>query len=204
MSAAVTLLAIGGPQWAATGQCEAIGSQKTDNYRKCSIEGCNDKYRCTGFCSKHYSRFRKHGDPLGGGYGRNRHHGDTCEIEGCDQKYNTMGVCEMHYARFKKNGDYGPARRFREKIATPHKRSSGYVYTSINGRTTPQHRIVMEEMIGRPLKPEEVVHHIDRDRSNNDPENLILIPSQKDHNRLHYEEDVLGYPRKNIWKEEDQ
>lgn len=37
-----------------------------------------------------------------------------------------------------------------------------------------EHRLVMAEMLGRALLPGETVHHIDGDRSNNDPSNLQL------------------------------
>lgn len=43
------------------------------------------------------------------------------------------------------------------------------------------HRLVMEQKIGRYLTPEEVVHHIDGDPQNNQPDNLELF----DHNGLH-------------------
>lgn len=32
--------------------------------KTCSIEGCSNKYRCKGYCGKHYSKFLKYGDPL--------------------------------------------------------------------------------------------------------------------------------------------
>lgn len=35
--------------------------------RKCSIEGCGKPIFCRGFCSSHYERVRRHGDPFGGG-----------------------------------------------------------------------------------------------------------------------------------------
>jgi len=48
-----------------------------------------------------------------------------------------------------------------------------------------EHRILMEEMIGRYLKPEEVVHHINNNTSDNRMENLILFANQKEHIEYH-------------------
>lgn len=46
-----------------------------------------------------------------------------------------------------------------------------------------QHRLVMEEVLGRYLLPEEVVDHKNRDTSDNRPENLQLFASNADHLR---------------------
>lgn len=46
-----------------------------------------------------------------------------------------------------------------------------------------EHRIVMESLIGRPLRKSEVVHHVDGDPSNNSPENLELFASNGEHLR---------------------
>ena len=42
------------------------------------------------------------------------------------------------------------------------------------------HRLVAEEVLNRKLKPEEVVHHEDGDRSNYDTENICLNRSKKE------------------------
>ena len=47
-----------------------------------------------------------------------------------------------------------------------------------NGRSREEHRIVMEGVIGRPLRPYETVHHKDGDRLNNAPGNLELWVSR--------------------------
>ena len=47
------------------------------------------------------------------------------------------------------------------------------------------HMIVAEEKIGRYLLPEEVVHHKDLNKLNNDPDNLMIFASNSDHSRFH-------------------
>lgn len=49
-----------------------------------------------------------------------------------------------------------------------------------------KHRLVAESVLGRPLTTEEVVHHIDNDKQNYDPSNLVVFPSQAYHARCHF------------------
>lgn len=48
-----------------------------------------------------------------------------------------------------------------------------------------EHRVVAERILGRTLKSEEVVHHIDCNKHNNAPENLVVFPNQSLHSRCH-------------------
>lgn len=57
---------------------------------------------------------------------------------------------------------------------------------SVRG-TVYEHRLVMEEQIGRYLASEESVHHIDECKENNHPSNLMLFASEADHQRHHWE-----------------
>jgi hypothetical protein len=52
-------------------------------------------------------------------------------------------------------------------------------YVKENGRH--QHRVIAEKILGRLLTESEVVHHEDRNKKNNDPENLIVFATQADH-----------------------
>lgn len=61
---------------------------------------------------------------------------------------------------------------------------SGYKIISKRGKTNQyEHRVIAEEMIGRPLLPDEVVHHKDGNRSNNTAENLVVMKRQ-DHDKI--------------------
>jgi len=47
------------------------------------------------------------------------------------------------------------------------------------------YRELAEGELGRPLTESEVVHHIDGNRYNNDPENLKVYPNQSEHAKYH-------------------
>lgn len=64
---------------------------------------------------------------------------------------------------------------------------AGLSYEKTFGRHT--HRIVAEQKLGRPLKHNEVVHHIDGDHRNNHTDNLMVFSSAAEHLNWHREND---------------
>jgi hypothetical protein len=61
----------------------------------------------------------------------------------------------------------------------------GKTYEKTYGRHT--HRVMAEQILDRPLKKGEVVHHIDFDKRNNTPENLRVFKNQAEHAAFHAE-----------------
>lgn len=56
-------------------------------------------------------------------------------------------------------------------------------------RYVSEHRLVMEQVLQRYLSPSEVVHHIDRNRTNNAPENLMVFAN----NGAHLRHELAGH-----------
>ena len=69
-----------------------------------------------------------------------------------------------------------------------HLSSSGYLDVLVAPcRYKQEHRIVMENEIGRKLLNQEVVHHVNGIRSDNRIGNLILFKSNSEHLKHHWE-----------------
>lgn len=62
-------------------------------------------------------------------------------------------------------------------------KGKGKTYPKLLGKH--EHRQIVETLLGRPLKTGEVVHHLDGNKRNNDPENLVALPSQSVHCKAH-------------------
>lgn len=67
----------------------------------------------------------------------------------------------------------------------PHGRGEGGADWYVKEGGQHQHRTIAEQLLGRDLQDGEIVHHKDRDKKNNEPDNLIVFKTQSDHIRHH-------------------
>jgi hypothetical protein len=69
---------------------------------------------------------------------------------------------------------------------------SSYRQIHIGGRVVGQHVLVAERAIGKRLPKGAIVHHIDGNKSNNAPSNLVICPSHAYHMLIHYRAAVFA------------
>ena len=135
----------------------------------CSELGCEKSAYCKGFCRYHYNRQYQQRTYVR----RTPEEAQQCSAAGCEELGGRIsGICSAHQWR-RRNG-YPDQYSRRRKRGEWYKISSGYLFRVKSGKRQFQHRVVMEEVLGRELLPGETVHHINGVRDDNRPENLEL------------------------------
>lgn len=119
-----------------------------------------------------------------------------CDLAGCDQPLYARGLCVMHYNRLRKRGEVGGPGRERDPLGSGHVNEYGYRIIKAHGHPVAtsqgkayEHRVVLYEKLGQgphpchwcgkrmPWKGGAAVainvDHLDGDRLNNSPDNLV-------------------------------
>lgn len=165
---------------------------------RCLVPGCGCRPCSRDLCSRHYQQWED-GIDLGVVIPDRAHtkitvsYGTTkCLVAGCDLRPVNRWMCNKHAAQreagiIDKDGnklrDVFPSGRKRERERWVGSTRDGYIlraapkghpYSRADG-TILEHRLVMEQIVGRYLEEWEIVHHKDGNRANNHPRNLELL-----------------------------
>lgn len=141
----------------------------------CKVDGAEAPLVARGMCRKHYVDWYRH-----------REHGPRCGADGCKQPPYTNGLCPKHDYRIKRYGSHDDEVLVRKPTDGRRIESRGYVELKVPGHPAAfrkvwvfEHRVVMEQHLGRYLRPYENVHHINGVRHDNRLENLELWISKQ-------------------------
>lgn len=150
---------------------------------------CSKELYAKNLCRYHYNKMRLEGI--------------DCSVEGCKKAAHTAGMCQGHWRNKKLYGDPN-ASYWTINGYSKWTDKQGYVwlyrpdspYTTQWGRIM-EHRLVMSEHLGRKLLPQENVHHINGDRSDNRLENLELWNTsqpkgQRVEDKVEWAKEILG------------
>lgn len=161
--------------------------------RTCCIDGCTRPHNSRGYCRMHAKRIRNNGDPLKvrriASYA-----GQECSVEGCTEQPRRGGLCPSHSEQMRTHGD--PLLWVRAPAGAGSLRKDGYRLVTVHGHPLAEsgqlleHRKVLYDAIGPGEHPCRwcgqtltwqagitetalVADHLDFDRANNDPSNLV-------------------------------
>ena len=165
----------------------------------CSVQGCGRRPKALGLCQAHWLA-QTHGRELGPLRKRSVKAAIPCMMYRCNERATSKDMCQRH-AHLRDRGrisEHGEPLRDAYKGGKKHYPGpirNGYGYILVvapdgyTGRTKDgrvlEHRLVMEQQLGRLLEDWELVHHINGIRSDNRPENLQILDGRKGHGEGH-------------------
>ena len=178
-------------RWKRHGDVHTVKPKNPNKRARCSVEACERPMHGHGLCLAHYKRKRR-GSPVGTPV-RTPQPAEMCQVEGCIRTARTRKCCGTHYTRLRLYGDptaSAPPRALRAAKRYRSRLIPGHPLAGVDGRAL-EHRLVLfdkigpgehrchwcgtsirwttEGLIGDAL----VVDHVNHDRLDNAPGNLV-------------------------------
>lgn len=107
---------------------------------------------------------------------REKRAGRVCSESGCERGHYAQGLCNPHYQQRADGRALAPPRLVAPDGET-RVYGQGYVSEKRGGRWIYQHKLRMQDHLGRLLSSDESVHHKNGDKTDNRMENLELWAS---------------------------
>lgn len=137
----------------------ARGLHEKKPQRKCSVAGCGRPHLSLGYCSAHWQRHHKHGNPMP-----------------------ELPISKVRPGSRNPNWKGGQISdgRGRVLVYCPNHPNPSHCGTHVY-----RYRLVMEKHLGRYLTSSEIVHHKNNNPSDDRIENLELCANQSEHCKIH-------------------
>lgn len=113
----------------------------------CSVEDCERPVLAKGYCSRHYAKNRKYGDPL---YVVAYQSGTPCKAPKCERPRRRYGYCSLHSQRFVKYGTHELPERERPRCAGPECTNTLDPIQHQSGLCKSHYK---QQQLGKPLTP---------------------------------------------------
>ena len=121
----------------------------------------------------------------------------SCSVPECGRGVIAKGLCTMHYARMKRNGSEFVLHN--APHGTGSVRKDGYRAYRRFGIESLEHREIAEKAIGRKLPKGAEVHHVNSNRGDSNPNNLVICQNRAYHQLIHQRTRALDACGKSSW-----